>query len=275
MHLYLLFKVFIFFFLNFALAQELDWILTNGSHTPGPNCWNGAMVQAGVLKNHRFIHPLEFQYLLQKNCQSTAEPRSGALGRMWDDRGEVHAFIWVNPRTVYSKHSDGHFDSRGYEFMDMDEMLKSYLFKKECAMNHEGKGCQRNVDYYQCRSPQGPLALQMQALQKGERLLHSLVFAEFTKMSNGDNCQSAGYLNRNQILADLELELQELSKTQIIEATYLDLWLQSVAYQVAESQQNVSVFRCKNIKNEKKVFWYLRVKDWIDQMRRSIQVSGA
>jgi hypothetical protein len=263
--------ILISFFVHLASAQEVSWLLTKASHTSGPNCWNGALVQAGVLKNHRFVGPEEFQYLLQKNCRAVSAPSLGSLGRMLDDQGEVHAFIWVDPQTVYAKHSDGTFDSRGYELMSFAEMLRSYAIKKECAMNPNGKNCQRIIEYYECAQPQVDLAKQMDLLQKTERLLHHLVFSSNTKISFGDDCPSAEYFQRIRTLVSIKNELKVLSQKNIFDESYLDLWLQSVRYQVSESQQNMSHYRCKKISKKKKYFWYKEVKEMIDQLRSNLR----
>jgi hypothetical protein len=234
-----------------------------GAHTPGPNCWNGALVALNVLKKHRFTHPEEFKYLVDKNCVPTLSSKLGSLGRMSDDQTEVHAFVWINSQTIYAKHSDGRFSNEKYQLMTMKKMLASYEFKKSCT-NQNNKDCRNQINFFDCQSPQGVLLEQIERLQGVESLVNELVFSKETKLVNLDNCSSAAFLKRNEVLHQITQKLRQLTNEDILEPEYLQVWKKSIRLQIGDSQSLVRTLRCKKTPDSDKFAYHKAAMDALE-----------
>ena len=111
------------------------------SEAPGPNCWNMALVTAGLLPSLRESSSEEWRHTLDsplcRELGSNEKVEAGDLGsietRARDSVGEVHGFTYLTETLV--------FDKRGialrapYLLESVESMLKSYplgKFEHEC-----------------------------------------------------------------------------------------------------------------------------------------------
>ncbi len=259
---------FIFVFVSVVAHAELNIQLRALPHSEGPNCWNGALVTVGVLKNFRFLHPNEFKYLVETNCKAVEQPFTGALGRMYDDVGEVHAFVWLSDSLVFAKHSNRSLER--YKTMSMEEMLRSYAVKRECAMDPSKPNCRRLIAYYQCSAPQGDLLRQIQQLEEIEKLVYELVFSPSTRMHLKDKCDSDPYRLKSRLLEQIQQAVVDLSSKPIFDLQYFKYWIESVRMQISDSANSLSHVRCKELSWDEKYRYHTNVKNALDELLTKI-----
>lgn len=251
--------------LFFSLAVPLFAGAVETPHTVGPNCWNTALIRQGILAVPRFTSAQEFSFLLHENCQKLGSPIRGSLGRMYDDLGEVHAFTWISPVTNFAKFSQA--DGETPTLMTTAKMLKTYAKKRECANDEVPRPkCLRKIDYWACHHPKAELAEEMQLLRPAEELVHELVFSQKTKFRNGDTCDHPSLAERNRILLELQTELKKLSELNHPHPKYFELWLESLNYQIHESEVVTRYYKCPKERRKFRAVEHLETRRLIGEI---------
>jgi hypothetical protein len=79
-------------------------------YSEGPNCWNGALLKAGLAQSVRFVPKGEYWFWMNsKYCRPLGpkdKPKSGDLGSLfWKDQGHYHSFVYLDNSWVFSKNS--------------------------------------------------------------------------------------------------------------------------------------------------------------------------
>lgn len=135
----------------------------------GPNCWNSALVAAGVLKHIRFTSPEEFRFLVESPlCQKipSGQQRSGdiqvyrrTLPGLSGAMLEVHANLWLNAEEAFNKMTD--FSTAPYELAAHEkvnllygrtpEILRFNLDDvKHTSLQCQGESCRNSIEYRRC-----------------------------------------------------------------------------------------------------------------------------
>lgn len=116
--------------LHSCLPDSIKQIQGLTSQLGGPNCWNFALKQAGLIPSLRESNEKEFDFFMSSPlCQKLSigeVPRPGDIGSIEnhsDDSSRLmHAFIHVSPKMVYAKHSistDSPFGLMSYKEMKL------------------------------------------------------------------------------------------------------------------------------------------------------------
>lgn len=76
----------------------------------GPNCWNAALLKAGLNHSLRFTPKAEYWFwMTSPYCRALSvneRPRLGDLGSLfWSGHGHYHSFVYLNDQWVFSKNS--------------------------------------------------------------------------------------------------------------------------------------------------------------------------
>ena len=240
-------------------AQYLDFATTmdgTSSHVDGPNCWNGALVAAGVLKSKRFIRPEEWTGHLQKNCFEIERPIPGSVGRIFhlenNIETEVHGFIHLDSDTIFAKHGEN--AQHGYMIMSYEEMLDQYGKTRSCRINNDNSPeCFHHMKYYSCKgeSEFNP------RLKTVANLLDELVFSEETKWFYKVTCEDNVFLKREELFlkmaSELELLLNEITSDQQLLERFLsngvhESVLESINHQIYNLEVSLRSFKCKDRK---------------------------
>jgi hypothetical protein len=125
----------------------------------GPNCWNLALVMAGILPGLRASSPNEWElYLKSDMCRalsSQEQPQVGDLGSL-EEREEGsrpvqhHGFIYVSPELVYSKNGQG--EKIPYALQPFKVMAKANNVDGYGGVC-DGEGCPKGkIFYYRCEN---------------------------------------------------------------------------------------------------------------------------
>lgn len=249
----------------------------SGPHIKGPNCWNSALVESGVLHNLRFVSDIEFSYLIDNACEARSnDPQPGDLGRIHIPglEKEIHGFNWVDSSSVFAKHSDRSNES--YVVMESQAMMDHYWTTRECKINYkDDKHCKSSVDYYSCSTIESrpKLKAQLDILRGANHTISKLVFDEETRFRHGQDCLSSSYLARNQRLITLQRQLKSLTEIEHPDPEYLLLWLQSVKTQFYHVQVSSRSFRCRGqMTRTEKYREYKKTKEIFSQLKSLFQI---
>lgn len=222
-------------------------VVSEGPHAQGPNCWNGALVEAGALAVQRFITDVEFKYVLGKKCRlNSGEPKKGDLGRIWlpATQFEIHGFIHLDSNTIYAKHSDR--ASENYVVMTFDDMFEHYNTSRDCKIkNLDTPECRAQVDYYTCDQTNPEFDQLRAKLEPVETLVNELVFSQETKWSFGEKCDANSFKKREEILAKIETQLLNLKQDAHGDEEYLKLWVDSISTQIYFSEVSSRTYNCR------------------------------
>ncbi len=245
-------------------------VVSSGPHTKGPNCWNGALVEAGVLNQHRFISDIEFLYLLEKRCRlREGAPQSGDIGRIWIPAtgAEIHGFIHHNAETIYAKHSDS--ESENYVIMTFKDMWDHYKTTRECKISKsDSRTCQTQLKYYTCDQEAPNLEKQMSQLADIEKLVQTLAFSRRTLFRNGDKCETPSRMARNDLLNQIADALDEISTNNLTDPDYVLIWSKSILTQIYFSEVSAGYYNCKKqMKRDEKLESYTRVRTAIKALQ--------
>jgi hypothetical protein len=222
---------------NMSLIESLEG---TSSHVNGPNCWNGALVVAGVLRHKRMLHPDEWLYHLEHSCVEVEVPEAGDVGRIFHHRdGEVHGFIYLNEDMIFAKHAEQ--SQYGFQTMSYLEMMNQYGRTRACKINRDDSpDCDHQVKYYRCsRAAELP-----QAIEDVNALFESLTFSQETRWRFKMDCEGDVHRNREELYTQIQETLRDADTTQIdsdlLQA--LTLSYREQAYRLQVSDRN---FRCR------------------------------
>jgi len=129
----------------------------------GPNCWNSALHESGVLSEIRYIDGAEFTALLKSRCHLRDSflgdpPQPGDVaairelqpdGRSWR---EIHGFIYIG-QTAFSKNDMGKSSSWGLRPIEVEYSQYGYQGQPECLgppLHRLPPGCRIFVSFYLC-----------------------------------------------------------------------------------------------------------------------------
>ena len=267
-----MFFKFILFITSIFVSQDVwanSFLLQSASdrppHIAGPNCWNQALMSISLLDTPRFTSAEEFVYLVQAHCEQVPQPSYGSLGRMQDDQGDVHAFIYISESEVFAKNSMGALEQPGY--MSFEDMFKTYLVKDiaECSVVNtmadqqvsltlvsnsqlarvNAPICMRQISYYNCQSLKPAIQRQMTELQAMNLTLHQIVFNFETMARPRYSCDAAFLTHRFNLVRRLIDQIQTF-KTQglIFDLEYLQTWVISARLQIDEIERSSFSERC-------------------------------
>lgn len=232
-----------------GVAFDLDG---SSSHVSGPNCWNGALVAAGVLKSKRFIRPEEWLSHLEKQCVEIEEPIAGAVGRIFHkEEGEVHGFIHLDEKTIFAKH--GEDSQHGYMIMSYEEMLNQYGRTRSCRIaNDYSLECHHEIKYYHCQGE----SMFSTSLKNVAKKIEELVFSPKTEWFFKVNCTDSTFLERERLLEEISFELEDLQRTleseqrkrDFIGSSLNEYLLESFSHQLYNVKVGLRSFRCKDRK---------------------------
>lgn len=220
--------------------RELD---QTSSHIQGPNCWNGALVAAGVLKYKRFLHPEEWLSHLNQYCIEVAEPRYGDIGRLYNENSdpessEVHGFVFIDAETIFAKH--GERVEHGYSIMSRETMMSQYGRTTLCRQKNQfTPDCYHQLKYYQCFGERVLEPLEEEFYSN----LEELVFSNLTKKQYRENCDSNSFLIRLMILQKMKVNLISLQSFQNHSFLRNDVY-KSIRHQLWKIQENMRNYRC-------------------------------
>lgn len=239
--------IFIPLFINFFYLKSRAWEKDTHSPLPfisGPNCWNQALIDAGLMKTHRFTSPGEFIYLLDRHCEVTRTPKTGSIGRILHKGSEYHAFTWISEGKVHAKNSYGVLETP--KVMSFEEMLQTYPVPSEC-INREPTNqiCDTEIIYYDCH-PLKDNMVQLQAkLLKAEQILNDIIYNPDTQ--NTPFFRGCNNTSVEKRIDKLELFLNELRliDPKILKPVdYVSSWIDSLVYQIEDIQISSLNTRC-------------------------------
>lgn len=214
-------------------------------HISGPNCWNQALMSVSLLETARFTSDEEFVYLINKSCTQTDSPSYGNLGRMSDQEGDVHAFIWISETEVYAKHSMGAFEQP--RFMPIQHMLDTYLLHEECLSTSTNPACFRKITYYHCGELAPEIKAQQLELRPLDLILNDIVYGSDTISKPRHTCES-GFLDKRFTKLQTFIKTLKIFKGtgHIIEPEYLKTWVVSAKEQLDEIEFSTYSETCLN-----------------------------
>lgn len=251
----------------FANYQEISLSLDKtSSHIDGPNCWNGALYAANVLKTKRFINPEEWLISLREHCQEVENPIAGDVGRLFHKTdGEVHGFIHLDESSIFAKH--GESSQHGYQIMSYAEMLKQYGKTRSCRMSgSDDPSCIHELKYYRCH---GQVNYPSEVLRINQ-LLEEFAFSIETKWRFKENCDGEIFQRRDQILYEIADEIKKLrSSFSYEDKALMNALAESYSHQVYNMQISQSHFRCADRAKRKKSIDTLR--DELSQLRELLK----
>jgi hypothetical protein len=222
---------------NWSLIESLEG---TSSHVNGPNCWNGALVVAGVLEHKRMLHPDEWLYHLDNSCVEIQAPRPGDVGRIYHDKdGEVHGFIHLNDDLIFAKHAEQ--SQYGFQTMSYTEMMDQYGKTRNCKIRRdESPECFHKVKYYRC-SKQAELT---DSILEINALFETLTFSEETRWRFRMDCEHEVHHNRERIYNQMREIISEMDINGLDEQ-----FLRSLVFSYSEQLHRMSVsdrnFTCR------------------------------
>jgi hypothetical protein len=231
----------------FRLQPEI----TNPSHIAGPNCWNQALMSVSLLDIPRFTSAEEFVYLVDAHCEQVLEPSLGSLGRMQDDQGDVHAFIYISESEVFAKNSMGAFERPG--FMSFESMYQTYLIKdtEDCSAQQNAPHCLRQTLYYNCQNLKPEIQRQQYTLQDLNQTFHRIVYNFETMVRPRYTCDAEFLKQRFVLMQSLVTKIQDFkNQNQIFDLKYLQAWTISARLQIDEIEQSTYSERCMTLNSE-------------------------
>lgn len=128
--------------------------------TLGPNCWNGALIKAGIVHAVRFVPKGEYWFWMNspycRKLGKLEKPQKGDLGSLfWPTKGHYHSFVYLDSHWVFSKNSPD--PKYKYQVQAFEEMFyPSYQKKAKKCWNsiHANlkNDCEFELQYHRCRS---------------------------------------------------------------------------------------------------------------------------
>lgn len=127
----------------------------------GPNCWNSALIKAGLLRFPRHVTKPEFWFWMNsrfcRTVPSTETPSQGDIGSLfWKRWGNYHSFVYIDSDTVFSK--NGPDPAETYRTQRYEEMFypKYRQMAKACrgpeSLAENKPECELKVVYHRCAS---------------------------------------------------------------------------------------------------------------------------
>ncbi len=139
-----------------SVAKKIDGLQLK---TLGPNCWNGALVKAGLIHSVRFVSKGEYWFWMNspycRKLNSSEKPQRGDLGSLfWPDRGHYHSFVFLDSKWVFSKNSPD--PKYRYEVQRFEDMFYMHYKNKaqKCWQDFQSRSqenCEFDVQFHQCR----------------------------------------------------------------------------------------------------------------------------
>lgn len=131
----------------------------------GPNCWDTALVLAGLVPGSRYASPREMSFWMNSSMCRQVGPREslrpGDVGAIRSraalkERGfsEYHGFIYLTPELSFSK--NGFSREAPFALQPLSRVLASYDVTHPEKCDHVSgrpEGCQSWVEYYRCEPP--------------------------------------------------------------------------------------------------------------------------
>lgn len=124
----------------------------------GPNCWNGALIKAGLAQSVRFVPLAEYWFWMNspycKKLGPNDKPKMGDLGSLfWEGKGHYHSFTYINSHWVFSKNSpDPKYEYKIQRFEDM--FFPEYKnTAKKCwgnILKSSASDCKFKVEFHRC-----------------------------------------------------------------------------------------------------------------------------
>lgn len=124
----------------------------------GPNCWNGALIKAGLIDSIRLVSLSEYWFWMDSPfCSKVGinEPlQKGDLGSIfWKGIGHYHSFIYIDSDWVFSKNSPD--PKHEYKIQKVEDMFsnQSRMSVKKCwnrTVQTNQSECQFHVEYHRC-----------------------------------------------------------------------------------------------------------------------------
>lgn len=239
-----------------SYLEVVDELRETSSHVDGPNCWNGALVAAGVLKNKRFINPDEWLFHLEQSCREIDGPEPGAVGRLFHpEDGEVHGFIHLNEKMIFEKL--GEDKQHGYQVVTYEEMLTQYGKTRSCRINSkDDPECFHKLVYYRCHTQ----AVLHPRLERAATLTEELIFSDETKWFHKVTCEDSTFLRHQEVTSSLNSELQDLltdlkreeSLSAFVSNPLHKAFLEGLAHQIYNVEVSLRNFRCRDRKLKNK-----------------------
>lgn len=214
-------------FLLLAKAESVPM-----AHISGPNCWNQALVDAGLLSVHRYTSPKEFKRLLNQYCVPTSIPTKGSLGRITLRGEEYHAFTWISEEYVYAKNSFGAYEVP--RMMNFEEMYQTYPLPVACRDPRvNNQDCEMRLSYYNCQpelvEKQSALILSIE-----NRLSEILYSPETLRRPEFRHCYSQSRELRVKMIKNIYDDLLTQQFKDWVQHESRDDWIDSFLYQVNE-----------------------------------------
>lgn len=126
----------------------------------GPNCWNSALINAGIIDSIRYVSQAEYWFWMNSpycaRVSPTKELRTGDLGAMiWPRKGHLHSFTYINDKMVFSKNSpstEHPYKTQAFEAMFFPAFQAN---AKKCGVRpqsskKEGGTCRYEIIYHRC-----------------------------------------------------------------------------------------------------------------------------
>ncbi|MGZ3735572.1 MAG: hypothetical protein ACXVC0_11470, partial [Bdellovibrionota bacterium] len=109
-----------------------------------PNCFNTALVGAGLMANLEFTRFTEFKAALRAHCSPTANPLPGDIGVVslkGEELSPIHAFLFLTPTFGFEKPGSNAQDP--WRFMNPDEVVGGADYPRESSV----------LSYHRCQLP--------------------------------------------------------------------------------------------------------------------------
>ena len=107
-----------------ALPSLIKKLLNQSANYSGPNCYNAALIAAGVMKENevRYVSPEEFESVLKNNYQEVSSPQTGDIVVYEANSGRGHVSYYLGNDLVFHKKS--YHKNYLYRVVPMEEVGK-------------------------------------------------------------------------------------------------------------------------------------------------------
>jgi hypothetical protein len=152
----------------------------------GPNCWNLALVMAGILPAVRYSTPEEMGFFLNSplchRIGATEHKKPGDIGALRTNSSQVHAFMWISEDLVFSK--NGPEAESLSQIQSAGKMAIGYrsLQTQKCR-DDKNVDCELQLETLRCRSLED-------YLKDPETMLPKKVLESFVRLEHVDKCLS-------------------------------------------------------------------------------------
>lgn len=138
----------------------------------GPNCWNLALVTAGVLPALRYSTSDEMSFFMNSPlCRELSQhekKQPGDIGAFRTDqkKTEFHGFMWISDSLVYSK--NGYTKSSPYAVQSFKKMEEGYnRVRKWICYENSTKNCDLELVNFRCEGMESYLKKFSETFPKG------------------------------------------------------------------------------------------------------------